>query len=90
MSDVFKRAAAIWVERQNPRYTNVKDVEFNTWAEGFCDTCGYEDAGLTFRYGGNGSRGEISLTYTDVGGFVAEVAAIAIELNGGELLTETA
>ncbi len=68
----YQRAAAAWVANKTGQDVNkIYGVDFALIYGGYCETCGYETAGLEYYYNGKLQEYE-SLTYISAGQFIQE------------------
>lgn len=79
----YDKAAALWVKRHFMLDDSdvVTDVNFTNYIGGYCETCGYETLGLSFKL--NGFRTERELGYYDTtpGEFIEQCVALLDEIN---------
>ena len=82
----YERAMAVWLSRRfrdskgkplDP--DKISHIEFDTFGGGYCETCAYDAAGITFRYAGNFRTEELDYTDRAPAKLVAEVVAIMQE-----------
>jgi hypothetical protein len=79
--NIYQRAAAVWVGRKfNLDDTQISDVDFMNYVGGYCDTCGYETLGLSFKYKGKYTERELGYYSITPGQFIEEAVEIMNEL----------
>lgn len=79
MENLYERAVAVWVSRKTKLDPDkISNVDFTMIYGGYCETCGYETTGLTFKY--NGRYQEYELGTTSAAQLFEECATIVDEL----------
>jgi hypothetical protein len=76
----FNDAVAEWLRRKTGYAVNPDSIDFGTEWSGGCETCDYAYAAITYRRV-TGQWEAYDMAYTTPGDFVAEVAAIVLEVN---------
>lgn len=81
--NVYQRATALWVAQKTGKDADmISNVNFRVVYGGYCETCGYEAAGIEYRYGTEYCTYEFGYDES-MATFLEEAVELMASLNGG-------